>query len=200
MRGESAHRAAVTLLALVRDHRPHQCRFADDAGFRPDARSPQVIQQAAHAEATDFLVVSEGQMQRRTQAAPDVTRNHRQHAGKKALHVGGAAAIEAAVALDHGKGITRPVLAIDRHHVSMAGEHQARLSARAQRREQVGLAACRVVGEADIGIKRAQPLAHKADQFEVGITADSGKGDQPAEQLQRLRGGHGIVFHQQVRS
>ena len=59
-----------------------------------------------------------------SRAAAEI-RHRGQHAGEKALHVGGAAAVEAAVALDEREGIAVPGLAVDRHDVGVAGEADA---------------------------------------------------------------------------
>jgi hypothetical protein len=59
MRSQPAHRAAKTLLALVRDYRPHFRGFADDAGTRPYARLLQITQQTAHPQAADLFVITE---------------------------------------------------------------------------------------------------------------------------------------------
>ena len=49
----------------------------------------------------------------------------REHAGEKALHVGGAAAVELAVALGDDERIGCPWLAVDGHDVGMARERDA---------------------------------------------------------------------------
>ena len=64
MTGQAAHPAAVANLALMRDHRSHQRRLTDNTGLRPYAGGIQILDQAAHADTTDFLVIRQRQMQR----------------------------------------------------------------------------------------------------------------------------------------
>lgn len=59
-------------------------------------------------------------MDRRLQLRLQHLRHHRETHGDESLHIGGAAAVKPAVALDQFERIVAPVLADDRHHVGMA--------------------------------------------------------------------------------
>ena len=196
VRSQSAHGAAVTLLALVCNHRPHFRRLADNARQRLDARLHHVGQQIAHAEAADFLVIGKRQVHRRLQATPDEFRHYCQRASDETFHVGSAAAVEPTVALSQHKWIGGPVLPVHRHHIGMPGQYDARDAARPQRRKQIGLAFIVVEGQPDVRIERPQQLAHVINQFEVGVPADRRKGNQLADQVQRLRSGCDMRLHQ----
>ena len=95
----AAHAAAEAPLALVRDDQPHPGRLADDAARRLDAARDDVLQQAAHADAADFLVVRQREMQRALEPAAQELRHERESDRRKALHVGDAASVQP-VALD----------------------------------------------------------------------------------------------------
>ena len=94
MRLMAAHAAAVAFLALVRDHQMHARRLADDASRRLDAARGHVRDQAPDADATHFFVVRKREMQRTLQSAAQEFRHERQRCRRKALHVGGAAAVQ----------------------------------------------------------------------------------------------------------
>ncbi len=84
--------------------------------------APELGDQRAHAEAADLLVIGEGEVDRHFELALQEAGDGGEHAGEKALHVGGAAPIEAPVALGENERIARPALAVDRHHVGVAGK------------------------------------------------------------------------------
>ena len=89
----AAHAAAEALLALVRDDQAHPGRLTDDAARRLDSSRNDVLQQAAHADASDFLVVRQREMQRAFEPAAQELGDERESDGRKALHVGGAASV-----------------------------------------------------------------------------------------------------------
>ncbi len=64
-------------------------------------------------------------MDRRRELRLQHLRHHGEADRDKALHVGGAAAVELAVALDELERIVAPVLAHDRHDVGVARQHEA---------------------------------------------------------------------------
>ncbi len=66
--------------------------------------------------------------------------HQRQRGAEKAFHVAGAAAVEPVAAHFRRERIARPVLAVDRHDVGMAGEHIAAVALRTETREQIALA------------------------------------------------------------
>ena len=151
----------------MRDHRLHQRGFTDDARLRPDARCRQIGNHAPDADATDFFIVRERKVQRRIQPTFDEFRQQRQRHRNKAFHVRGAAPIKFSIALNQRKRIGIPCLALYRHHIGMAREHNASFAARTQSREQIGLAFIVVKGQPDIGIVRAQVLAHEINQIKI---------------------------------
>ncbi|MNC85633.1 hypothetical protein D3C83_12430 [compost metagenome] len=167
----------------MRDDRPHLGRFADDARQRLDARTLQVGNQPSHADAAHFLVVSERDVKRRLQPTLHEFRQQCQHAGEETLHVGSTAAVEPAVLLHHIERIGLPGLPFHRHDVGMARQDDARLAARAQRREQVGLALRVVVRESHIRVVRLECVADELDQLEIGVAAHRRKGNELAQHL-----------------
>src|SRR5439155_21810155 len=90
-------------------------------------RALEMRDHVAHADAADLLVVRDGEMNRPGELARRHVGHRRETAGDEALHVGGAAAEQTAVALLEPKRIARPGLPVDRHHVGMAGEDVPRL-------------------------------------------------------------------------
>ncbi len=200
MRLLAAHAAAVFALALVRDHRAHRGRFADDAASGPDTVGLQVAQQAAHANAADLLVVRQRQVEAGMPLGRHEVGHSRQRHRDEALHVGRAPPVQAAVADLRIERVALPRLAVDRHHVGMARQHQPRPAPRRQRGKQIGLAAGGIVGQAARGALGAQAVAHPLDQAEVGVAADGIERHQRADQLQdcvrRLQGsGDGVGGH-----
>ena len=103
-----------------------------------------VLEQVADAEAAELLVVGQREMDRQAQPRRCHLRHQRQRGGDEALHVRGAAAVELAAALDDGEGIALPGLARHRHHVGMAGQHDAAGDLRPDGGKEVGL---RAVGD-----------------------------------------------------
>ena len=104
-----------------------------------DAVLAQVGDQPLRAEAADLLVVAEGEVDRERQVGGEIRRCLRQRDADERLHVGAAAAIQPAVAQLGAERIDRPVLAVPRHRVGVAGDdHPGRLAG-ADRREQVRL-------------------------------------------------------------
>lgn len=197
MRLLAAHAAVVFALALVRDHRAHRGRLADDAARRLDAVGLQIAQQAAHADTADLLVIRQRQMETGIALGRHEVGHGRQRHRDEALHVGRAPPIQAPVADLRVKRIGVPRLAVDRHHIGMARQHQPRLAPRRQRGEQVGLAAGSVIGQAACRALCPQPVAHPLDQAEVGMAADGIERHQRADQLQdfigRLQGSGNVV-------
>jgi hypothetical protein len=181
--GEPARGTAIRLLALVRDHRAHLRRLADDACVRARARTHNVGDQAPDAKTTNFFIVGERKMEWRFQPPLHELRHQRQHAGDEALHIASAAAVEPAVLLGHLERIGIPRLPFHRHDVGMPGQNDARPAARTQRREQVGLALLVVVGQPDIGVVRLQGVADKMYQLEIGVAAHRWKRNELAQHL-----------------
>ena len=106
-------------------------------------------------------------------------------AGEEALHVAGAAAVEPAVAGGEGEGVGGPGLALDRHHVGVAGEHDAALGRGADERGERGLVAAGVgVAEAR-DAEAGEIVLDEADQVEVGAGGHRRKRDETGQHLAR---------------
>ena len=124
MRFMPAHRCFVAVLAFVRYHHLHAGRLTHYAARRLVAARLHVGNQAVHANAANFFVVTKGQMHRAFEFAFEQLRHHHQGSCAIALHVGHAAAVQL-VAYDlRLKRVRHPRLAIDRHHIGMARQHQ----------------------------------------------------------------------------
>lgn len=151
MRLVAANRGLVRMLALVRDHDLHAGRFTHDAAGRLVAVVDHLRDQVAHADAADFLVVAERQVHRALELSPEQFGDHHQRGGAVPLHVGHAAAIELVADDGCDERIGVPGLAVDRHHVGVARQHDAADLGLAvfcgQRGPEVRLAAGVVVGE-----------------------------------------------------
>ena len=65
----------------------------------------------------------------------------------------------------------------------MPRQHDARLAARPECREQIGLAFIVVVGEADVGVVRLQEIADEMNQREIRVTAHRRERDELAQHL-----------------
>ena len=137
--------ADVGALALVRGDHPHLGRLADDADEGLDRQIGEVPDQSVHADATDLLVMGEGEIDRCLQAAGQHLGHIAQGDGDEGLHVRGAATIQQPLPFDHRPGVALPFLAVHRHHVGMAGEHDAGLVVWPKRRIEIGLGTAFVV-------------------------------------------------------
>ena len=92
-------------------------------------------------------------------------------------------------------GSTRPVLAVPRHGVGVAGDDHAGRLARAERREQVRLPALVVEGQPARDAVAGQLVADELDEREVRLPADGVDADERARHLERARGGSGGHVH-----
>ena len=174
------------IAALVPGAEAHRGRLADDgeAGFAEALT--QLRDQMRRAETAHLLVIGESQMDRRLQRPCQHVRHQRQGQRDEALHVRGAAAIELAVAPGERERIAAPRLVLHRHHVGMAGQHDAAGAIRADGGPQIGLrlaVRCRHQGcrHAKLGQIVADPL----DQRQVALRRDRGKSDQPLQDVIR---------------
>ena len=156
-------------LALVPGGDGKAGRLTHDAEHRPERRLCQHIDHRPDPDAADFLVVGQRQMQRRFQPdllAPDPL-GQRQHAGDKALHIRGTAAVGAAVLDRQRKGIAGPVLPLDRDNVGMAGEQHPGPIILAERGVEVGLGAILVLDQPDLCPGGGQARRSRLDQRAV---------------------------------
>jgi hypothetical protein len=160
-----------------------------DNGQRGLAKAPAELRdQMRRAEAADLLVVGESKMDRHLERARQHLRQQREAQGDEALHVRGAAAIEPAVALRQGEGIAAPRLAFDRHHVGVAGEHEAARRVGADAGPQVGLRlAVRSRHQVAADAVLRQVIADPLDEVEIAARRDRREGDQPLEDVDRVR-------------
>jgi len=136
-------------------------------------------------EAADFLVVAARQVHRPLQRMRLEHRHGGQHAGEEPLHVGGAAAVEPAVAAGELKRIAGPRLAVDRHHVGVAVEHHAAVDGGSDPGMQVGAGAGVVEAQVGFDVRRRQIVANIGDEIEVGLAGQALEGDEAVENLHR---------------
>ena len=187
------HGAMVDAPALVRGDHLHAGGLADDAAIGPYAGQGQVVQQRRDAQATHFIVETQGHMDRRTQRGLCECCRLRQHHADEAFHVAGATAEEAAVANVGLERIGAPGLPVDRHHIGMPRKDHTTGSF-AERGEQVGLGALGVVAAPDARAVARQVGLGPVDQREVGIAAGGVEGDQLLQAVDRVGVG-GVVLH-----
>jgi len=187
MRFVSAHAAAPRLAALVGDDELHAGWLADDAaGWRNTARD-DVGDQPAHADAADFLIVRQREMQWPRKAAAEELRNEREADRAEALHVGDAAPVQAIAGERRFERIRVPRLSVDGHDIGMARQHDAasrRVAvARRKRGEQVRLAPIIVERERRRCAERFEVAPHPFDQFEIRVAAHRRIGDEAPDHL-----------------
>ena len=104
----AVHGDAERALALVSDHHAHFGRLADKAGRRFHLGAFEARDHAAHADASNLLVVREREVDRPREPRCEHIRHGREAAGVEPLHVGRAAAVEPAVALGQPERVVRP--------------------------------------------------------------------------------------------
>ncbi len=133
--------------ALMRVGDRHHRRLADDHEVGTRRLPPEPRDEIERAEAGRFFVVAEQDMDRALEPGRLEDGDHRQRDGVEALHVAGAAPVEASVDFAQAEGIAAPDLPLDRHDVGVAGEDDAARGHRPDRRQQRRLVA-RGVGRA----------------------------------------------------
>ncbi len=114
--------------ALMPHAELHAGRLADDGKAGLGQILADGLQKMRRAQAAQFLVIGEGEMERRLQRLGCHLRHQRQAKRDEALHVAGAAAHKTRIRFHQLERITGPGLAFDRHHVGMAGEHDAAIA------------------------------------------------------------------------
>ena len=119
VRLQSADVGAVAQLALVGAHHLHLGGLADEHRAGLHLTIAQYVDEPAHPEAADLLVVGEDHVQRDRDLAGEELRREGEAHRDEALHVGGAPPVEATVAFQHLEGVAVPGLTLDRHHVGM---------------------------------------------------------------------------------
>ena len=178
MRLHAGKDGAVAGLALVAGRHRKTCRLADDAEPRFQCDIVQHGDKIAHAQTPDLLVVGKGKVQRLLQLFLRRLQRCGDGAGDETLHVGRAAAVEAAVRLAHLKRRYGPVLAVRRHHVGVAGEDDAIIGFRADRGEQVCLLSGGIGDDLAGDPEIVQQAGDMIDQRPVGIAAHRRKCDE----------------------
>jgi hypothetical protein len=135
------------------------------------------------AQAADFLVIGEGQVDGAVEGGLGQVRRGGQGQGQEALHVAGPPAVEPAVARGQDERVAGPGLAVDRHHVGMARQHDAARDGRADAGQQVALGPVGVGhpprGDAEIGQIGLDPF----DQGQVGQPRGGVEGHQGGEDV-----------------
>ncbi len=184
------HMAAEGMEPLLPGHRHHAGRLADQAGERFRLGHADLVDQARYADAADLLVIGKGEMDGPRRRPRLEFRNQRQRGRDEALHVGGAAAIEAALILGQHERIGRPILVVDRHHVGVARQDQPAAIRRPDRGEQIGLAPVVVEGQPRGDAEPVQIVADELDRGQVGIAADRVETDQPPQYVPPIHPRH----------
>ena len=169
-------------LALVAGGDLHVRGLAHDAHAGAERAGGQHVDQRADAEAADFFVIGQREVQRRGQVALAGRDHGRDGAGDEALHVGRATPVKPAVSLGQREGWHGPGLAFDRDDVGVARQHDARTFG-AKGGKEVRLAAVRIGDQRHPRASRLQQVADPQHQAEVGFRADRVKGDQGGEDL-----------------
>ena len=162
--------------------------------------------QSAHADAADFFVVGQCKVNRLGQSAPQEFGHEREAHGRKTFHVGDTPAIEPIVLQRNNERIRIPRLAVDRHHVGVAGEHDATVRdvavPRGQCGEQIRLAPFVIEYERRFDAKPGKIAAYPLDEGEVGVTARRIEPDQGSYEVERneVFGARGSGPHLRLRS
>ena len=113
------------MLAFVRNHHLHAGRFTHNASRWLIAARLHVGNQAVYANAADFFVVTEGQMQWTFEFSFEQLGHHHQSGSAVAFHVGHAAPVQLVANDLRVKRVCHPRLTVNRHHIGMARQHQA---------------------------------------------------------------------------
>ncbi len=184
---EPAYAASNAELSLVGADHPHFGGFANDAAKRTGPALDELVQQPAHADAADLLVVGEGEVNRSRELAGKDFGRHREHDGDEALHVARPAPVKPAVPFDDREGIARPLLTVDRHDVGVPGKNQPTLAFRPQRGEQIRLAAALVEYQFGCDAEPGQIVAHPMNQRQIRIPAGGVERNKPADDVERCR-------------
>ncbi len=177
------HRRHQAGASLVAADDAHAGRFSDEDGKLRRQGLGHVLDDVVDAEAADLLVIGKGEVDGRCERLLQHGGNARQHAGEKALHIGGAPAIEPVVLPPHGERVARPVLAVDRHDVGMAAQHVAGPVGGADRGEQVGLGAGRVGDDDALHPEAGQIGLDEIDDVQVRTAGDGVEADQPVQEF-----------------
>src|SRR5271166_1384060 len=122
----------------------HQSRLADENSRWAGQIEAKARDGVERATASRLLIIAEQDMDRPRQARFLKLRNHRKAERIEAFHVAGAAAEQAAILAPQPERIAGPALALDGHHVGVAGQQDAAVGLRADGQEKRGLVADRI--------------------------------------------------------
>ncbi len=167
----------------MRRHDLHERRLPHDHCGGHRQVIGEVPHERPHALAADFLVARQGEMHGDPQVPRLESWNCRQAGSDETFHVGGAAAVDAPVALDGDEGIAVPGLALDGHDVRMSREHDPAGYVGPDRRIEIRLSPRFVVDPAAFQPVSRQEVFHERDELEIAPLAG---GIEPDEILQEL--------------
>ena len=190
MAGSSDHLEPRGHLPFVCQHRLHPARLADNRTERLLAQARQRSQQMRHAAASRLFVVGECEMNRLPHVHGLKSRKRGQSAGQEALHVGGTAAVKPVAVTAQGEWIRTPLRLPRRNYIHMSGDDVAPTLARADRDKKVGAVAFGTRQNRHLRSGPPTVVADPIDDPAVWRAHDSGKCDQPRENLFHVHGGH----------
>ena len=171
-------------LAFVTGGDLHLRGLAHDAGAGLAEEGGEGVGHLLNADAADFLVMGEDELQRFAQVLPGGPFRGGEHAGEVAFHVGGAAAVEAVALGRQAEGVARPVLPLDGHHVGMAGEQDAAI-ARPGFGVEPGFLPAGIGQAGGAEAEGLQDAFDVVDDAQVAAVADRVEADQLFEMLHR---------------
>src|SRR5690606_37595085 len=101
-------------------------RLADDAqcGLHRHGRNP--LDKAGDAQASDFLVIGDRDVDRRLEVALHKRGNRGKDDADEPLHVAGPTTIESSICSTEHEWVAGPGLAVDRNDITMAGQDHPR--------------------------------------------------------------------------
>src|SRR5690606_7797459 len=177
------HARAKKIHSLVPGHQPHGGGFADDDQTRRREVRHDILDHAGDPQAADFLVVGHGDVDRPTKRPCRELRRQGHRDGQEGFHVGGAAAIEAAVPLRHDEGVAAPALALNRHDIAVAGQDDTARYLRTDGGEKISLGAFLVHCAPAARAVRGEVAFRPVDQRQIRALGDGGETDEPCDQL-----------------
>ena len=191
---EAGELGDVALAALVGVHHGHHGRLADDddPGLRHLGR--HAGRQRMRAEAADFLIVGEREVDRLLERGLQELRQQGEADGVERLHVAGAAAVILAVLQRERPRVGDPGLAVDRHDVGMARQDDAARDVGTDGGEEIGLRAVLVGHQLRLDAVPLEVGLHVLDQGEVGIARGGIERHEPPQHFDGIDGlsGHDV--------
>ena len=181
------------MLAFVGYHHLHAGRFTHNASRGFEAARLHVGNQAVYANAADFFVVTEGQMQRTFEFSFEQLGHHHQSGSAVAFHVSHAAPVQLVANNLRVKRIRCPRLTINRHHIGVARQHQAAHFAFAvmcgQGGPQVGFFAGIVITQMALNALSLEQIARPFNDGQIAVARDRRKRDPFFNQRQGCQAG-----------